>query len=223
MIEEIQFEYCKGIRRVRQKWPKVSSEGWELCATCTASLSGEVRIRGGTLKCESTCFTLNLWISRDVSDIMDCFFSHCVTLLSTQNLQARELNWVSDINPLNAELNPIRHLLALVWTRHLVHVSRIRVKDDLGSWHEILWPAVNQRPHLYTPSSFVRNTSIKCIHIRCLLNKFIRLTVECILVISLRFEYYTKYVVKNNQFQNLYLFLLFAFIKICSLKSYTFS
>ena len=29
---------------------------------------------------------------------------------------------------LNAELNPIRHLLALVGARHFVHVSRIRVK-----------------------------------------------------------------------------------------------
>jgi hypothetical protein len=32
------------------------------------------------------------------------------------------------INPSNAELNPIRHLLALVGARHIVHVSRIRVK-----------------------------------------------------------------------------------------------
>ena len=31
------------------------------------------------------------------------------------------------VNPLNAELNPIRHLLALVGARHIVHVSRIRV------------------------------------------------------------------------------------------------
>ena len=31
------------------------------------------------------------------------------------------------INPLNAELNPIRHLLALVGARHFVHVSGIRV------------------------------------------------------------------------------------------------
>ena len=31
------------------------------------------------------------------------------------------------LNPSNAELNPIRHLLALVWARHIVHVSRIRV------------------------------------------------------------------------------------------------
>ena len=33
-----------------------------------------------------------------------------------------------DFNPLNAELNPIRHLLALVGARHFVHVSGIRVK-----------------------------------------------------------------------------------------------
>ena len=32
------------------------------------------------------------------------------------------------VNPLNAELNPIRHLLALVGARHIVHVSRVRVK-----------------------------------------------------------------------------------------------
>ena len=34
----------------------------------------------------------------------------------------------SIINPLNAELNPIHHLLALVGARHVVNVSRIRVK-----------------------------------------------------------------------------------------------
>jgi hypothetical protein len=32
------------------------------------------------------------------------------------------------IKPLKAELNPIRHLLALVGARHFVHVSGIRVK-----------------------------------------------------------------------------------------------
>ena len=32
------------------------------------------------------------------------------------------------INPLNAELNPIRHLLALVGAHHFVHVSRVRAK-----------------------------------------------------------------------------------------------
>ena len=31
-------------------------------------------------------------------------------------------------NPLNTELNPIRHLLALAGAHHFVHVSRVRVK-----------------------------------------------------------------------------------------------
>jgi len=35
----------------------------------------------------------------------------------------------SDINPLNAELNPICHLLALLGTNHILHVSRIRVNE----------------------------------------------------------------------------------------------
>jgi hypothetical protein len=34
-----------------------------------------------------------------------------------------------DINTLNAELNPIRHLLALAGDHHFVDVSRIRVKE----------------------------------------------------------------------------------------------
>ena len=41
---------------------------------------------------------------------------------------------VFSVNPLNVELNPIRHLLALVGARHIVHVSRIRVKQSKKSW-----------------------------------------------------------------------------------------
>ena len=33
-----------------------------------------------------------------------------------------------EINPLNAELNPICQLLALLGAHHILHVSRIRVK-----------------------------------------------------------------------------------------------
>ena len=35
----------------------------------------------------------------------------------------------STINPLNAELNPICHLVALLGVHHFLHVSRIRVKS----------------------------------------------------------------------------------------------
>jgi len=38
-----------------------------------------------------------------------------------------------DINPLNAELNPICHLLALLGVHHFLHISRIRVKS-LTDW-----------------------------------------------------------------------------------------
>ena len=34
----------------------------------------------------------------------------------------------SVINPLNAELNPICHMLALLGADHIFHVSRLRVK-----------------------------------------------------------------------------------------------
>jgi len=35
---------------------------------------------------------------------------------------------VTGFNPLNAELNPICHMLALLGAHHILHVSRIRVK-----------------------------------------------------------------------------------------------
>jgi len=36
---------------------------------------------------------------------------------------------ITFFNPLNAELNPICHLLALLGVHHFLHVSRIRVKS----------------------------------------------------------------------------------------------
>jgi len=35
-------------------------------------------------------------------------------------------------NPLNVELNPICHLLALIGAHHILHVSRIRVKGSIA-------------------------------------------------------------------------------------------
>jgi len=49
------------------------------------------------------------------------------------------------INPLNAELNPICHLLALLGAHHILHVSRVRVNTDMESFIcndrdlEVLW------------------------------------------------------------------------------------
>jgi hypothetical protein len=41
-------------------------------------------------------------------------------------------------NPLNAKLNPICHLLALLGAHHILHVSRIRVKYLGADWRVIL-------------------------------------------------------------------------------------
>ena len=46
-------------------------------------------------------------------------FSPCITVHYTEQ----------SVNPLNAELNPICHLLALLGVHHFLHVSRIRVKS----------------------------------------------------------------------------------------------
>ena len=46
------------------------------------------------------------------------------------------LDWLRNcrvINPLNAELNPICHLLALLGAHHIFHVSGLRVKDS-AAW-----------------------------------------------------------------------------------------
>jgi hypothetical protein len=53
------------------------------------------------------------------------------------------------INPLNAKLNPICHLLALLEAHHILHVSRIRVNmqcdcetlqivETFGSFEDII-------------------------------------------------------------------------------------
>ena len=57
----------------------------------------------------------------------------------------------NSVNPLNAELNPIRHLLALVGARHIVHVSRVRVnlvEDILLSFKLVI--INNKTGHLRT-------------------------------------------------------------------------
>jgi hypothetical protein len=39
-------------------------------------------------------------------------------------------NLKDTFNPLNVDLNPICHLLALIGAHHILHVSRIRVKGE---------------------------------------------------------------------------------------------
>ena len=52
--------------------------------------------------------------------------------------QGYQIVWF--INPLNAELNPICHLLALLGAHYIFHVSGLRVNDQ--QIHE--WPSAKQ-------------------------------------------------------------------------------
>jgi len=58
----------------------------------------------------------------DASDL-----SYSLVPLSVLRLFATGLGF--SLNPLNAELNPICYLLALLGAYHFLHVSRIRVKS----------------------------------------------------------------------------------------------
>jgi len=48
--------------------------------------------------------------------------------LAPNNASKWQMGFNSAFDPLNAELNPICHLLALLGAHHIPHVSRIRVK-----------------------------------------------------------------------------------------------
>ena len=52
-----------------------------------------------------------------------------IKLLPIHNLKILQMYFRTKLfNPFNAELNPICHLLALLESHHILHVSRIRVK-----------------------------------------------------------------------------------------------
>jgi hypothetical protein len=53
--------------------------------------------------------------------MLQLFYSHC-----TQGVQA--IIVLVFVNPLNAELNPICYLPALLRAHHILHITRIRVQ-----------------------------------------------------------------------------------------------
>jgi len=56
-------------------------------------------------------------------------------------LKASKIDWF--INPLNAELNPTCHLLALLGAHPILHISRIRVKPEhFGKKHSTVPDAI---------------------------------------------------------------------------------
>jgi len=54
--------------------------------------------------------------------------NECSVWLNFCMLWRRRNHWYKIVNPLNAEVNPICRLQALLGAHHILHISRIRVK-----------------------------------------------------------------------------------------------
>jgi hypothetical protein len=105
------------------------------------------------------CIVLPHWSVRAFQQFEHCIFCSTSTVISM-------------FNPLNAELNPIYHLLALLGAHHIFHVSRIRVKYGF-------------RHHRYRRSGISY-----CWHVGRLSPVIIKLFILCVLVQF--FLYYTS-------------------------------
>jgi len=67
---------------------------------------------------------------------------------------------VSIFNPLNTELNPTCHLLALLGSQHILHVSRIRVNLEAGCINFVgILVIIHQDARLYRPEDGSFNTN----------------------------------------------------------------
>jgi len=80
----------------------------------------------------STCFARHLPILRRsmslIVHVCSLWYSHSLQVVTCREWEYQRLHTCT-INPLNAELNPICYLLALLGAHHFLHVSRIRVKS----------------------------------------------------------------------------------------------
>jgi len=84
--------------------------------------------------CGCMCFQVE--ISARGRSFVQSSLTECVCLLECNQLQQSPSTSVpvgrrGQINPLNAELNPIWNLLTLLGAHPILHVSRIRVKNEI--------------------------------------------------------------------------------------------
>jgi len=98
-----------------------SSRTAPLCLACN---------RGSCWCEELERFSINAKHVRDVRTVSKRLWRSRFGETRWFHLQVRcQVGWVRTLlNPLNPELNPICHLLALLRAHHFLHVSRIRVK-----------------------------------------------------------------------------------------------
>ena len=72
---------------------------------------------------------------------MNIFFTMTHSRCALSNLYV-QYTAIHNFNPLNAKLNPICHLLALLGAHHILHVSRIKVKIKLGKKIRLIFYAI---------------------------------------------------------------------------------
>jgi hypothetical protein len=107
-------------------------------------------------------FTIKLLSS--ARDSIDAVISY-VGSSTNRELQAyyEHLSTVREIliNPLNAELNPTCHLLALLGAHSILHISRIRVKHAAHS------PFFSSKCRLFHNATFFGSCIIYILHTEC--------------------------------------------------------
>ena len=72
------------------------------------------------------CFSTVQWLGKHASMLR--LYVHCLSSLVINLVVYKIVTKAFKFNPLNAELNPICYLLALL-AHHFLHVSRIKVKS----------------------------------------------------------------------------------------------
>jgi hypothetical protein len=95
-------------------------------------------------------------LDRELTFILT-IYKHCICISKTsweEGKMAAVLLGVTkvNINPLNAKLNPICHLLALLGAHPILHVSRIRVKYCWFSREPLVFPDRCAVVMIYLPS-----------------------------------------------------------------------
>ena len=72
---------------------------------------------------------------------------------------------IKEMNPLNAELNPVCHLLALLGAHHILHVSGLRVNRNLTEDSLDLYELKQHKPWFdkkKCPRIFMKGSRLKC-------------------------------------------------------------
>ena len=123
MIIIIIIKHCKKFhgKILGYSWPKICSEQVWIRFTRIRIIEGQIYFVLTGRDTPLIKFT-HCWL-------LVCAYSrHCFSWCNSFQQGTESL---CHINPLNAKLNPICHLLALFGAHHILHVSRIRVKSVL--------------------------------------------------------------------------------------------